>query len=293
MDEYQDFLRVATTISTRIPDAANPLNTWGTLEFNNRVSVLGQDHKELKIVGRSEDIAKGERLQSSRFIGPKGFVVTFLQTDPLFTFDLSDPAHPTRVGELVVPGFSTYLHPLDDNHLLAIGELRDSSGSWTSRALKLSIFDVTDFAHPVETFTQVVGTSNGYSEAQWDHKAFNYFPERGLLAIPFWDYDANAYSDVDYWSSFVSDLRVFQVSATTGFVPKGSLSMNDVFQSFNYYDPSNGARWTYYWTPSIRRSVMADNYVYAISDAGIRVADVDSLPAWIATTLFDTYQDPP
>lgn len=292
MDEYQGFLRVATTVMTRVPDPANPESTWGTFELNNRVSVLGQDGKELKVVGRSEDIAKGERLYSSRFMGPKGFVVTFRQTDPLFTFDLSNPASPTRVGELVIPGFSTYLHPLDDDHLLAIGETRDSSGSWGSRALKLSIFDVTDFAHPVEAFTQVVGTANGYSEALWDHKAFNYFPERGLLAIPFWDYNPNASTGADYWSWFVSDLRVFQVSATTGFVPKGSLAMNDVFQSFNYSDPS-GARWTYYWTPTIRRSVMADNFVYAISDAGIRVADVDSLPAPLATTLFDTYQSIP
>ena len=73
------------------------------------------------LVGQSEELAPGERIYSARFLGDKGYVVTFRQVDPLFTFDLSDPAHPRKVGELKVPGFSTYIHPLDENHLLTMG----------------------------------------------------------------------------------------------------------------------------------------------------------------------------
>ena len=185
------------------------------------------------------------------------------------------------MGELKVTGFSTYLHPLGDNHLLALGEARDESGGWQGRAVKLSLFDVSDPAHPREAFTQTVGTSSGYTEALWSHKAFNFFPERGLLAIPFSDWNS---SSGDYWSSFVSDLRLFHVSVTGGITPRGSLGLSDLYRSYG-----SGA-WSYTYSPWVRRSVMADDsgstYVYAISDAGIRVARQDALGAPLATAPF-------
>lgn len=280
MDEHQGMLRVATTANTRTEDEANPDNTWGLWSTTNRITVLGQQGSALVKVGESEAIAEGESIYSARFLGEKAYVVTFLQVDPLFTFDLSDPAHPRKVGELKVPGFSTYIHPLDDGHLLTIGT---SDGGWGS-SLQLSIFDVTDFANPRLKFTQQVGTASGWSEAAYDHKAFNYFPERGLLAIPFADWNSSASTETDYWSSFVSDLRVFSVSTGTGFTPLGALGMNDLIQSQTH---SWGSQtWTYSWSPAIRRSVIADNFVYAISDAGIRVADVADLSTPLTTTVF-------
>ena len=86
-----------------------------------------------------------------------------------------------------------------------------------------------------------------------------------------------------YWSSFVSDLRVYEVDVTKGFTAKGAISMKDVFQASNYYG------WTYYWTPQARRSVMADDFVYSISDAGLRVANIADLSKPIATAFFDKY----
>jgi hypothetical protein len=177
-----------------------------------------------------------------------------------------------------VPGFSTYIHPLDENHLITIGvHVPEDQTNWRQRALKLSMFDVTDPAEPRETFTQLVGTAYGWSEALYEHKAFNFFPAKGLLAIPFTDYNPSSY---DYWSGFRSELRVFRVNKDTGFSPVGTVSMTDVYQSFNYRN------WTYYWTPTVRRSVMADDYVYAISDAGVRVSHVSNLQAPLATTYF-------
>ena len=275
MDENAaGFFRVATTISTRVED---PDQWWGRLETNNRVSVLGEQSGRLEVVGQTPDLAKGQRITSSRFFEDKGFVVTFRQVDPLFTLDLKDPTNPTVVAELEVPGFSTYLHPLDANHLLTIGTYVDPANT-QSRSLQLAIFDVTDMANPRQTFTQQVGTAYGWSEAQYEHKAFNYFPARKLLAIPFYDYLPNQTSD--YWTSFVSDLRVFEVDPATGFTPKGALSMKDA------YVASNDWGWTYYWSPWVRRSVMADQFVYAISDAGIRVADVANLSQPLGTVMF-------
>jgi uncharacterized secreted protein with C-terminal beta-propeller domain len=281
MDEHDGFFRVATTTATRVPDLQN---SWGRLETTNAVYVLAEDSGTLKVVGQTEELAKGERIYSSRFMGTKGFVTTFRQMDPLFTFDLSDPVNPRRVGELHVPGFSTYLHPIDQDHLLAIGEYVPETQpvDWRARRLQLSIFDVSDFANPRQTFTQTVGTAYSWSEAAYEHKAFNYFPERKLLAIPFFDWTT---SGTWSWNSFTSDLRVFSVDAETGFTPRGAVTMRDVYQSSNFNN------WSYYWTPYIRRSVMADDFVYAISDSGIRVANVNSLSTPLATVTFNPYRE--
>jgi uncharacterized secreted protein with C-terminal beta-propeller domain len=283
MDEdATGYFRLATTISTRVPDVQNPRNTWGRLETTNRVTVMGENAGALEEVGRTEDLAPGERIFSARFMGPRAYVVTFRQVDPFFTIDLSNPAAPKKVGELKIPGFSTYLHPVDENHVLAIGTYQPENGSWTARSIKISLFDVTDFANPKETFSQLVGTAYSYSEAQYDHKAFNYFPEKKLLAIPFSDWNSS-YSGDSYWTSFVSDLRVFHIDAATGITPKGALSMRDMYQVQQSYG------WSYYWMPAVRRSVMADDFVYAISDAGLRVANIAALGSPLKTIHFVPY----
>lgn len=290
MDEdAKGFFRVATTTSFRVPDTTNPNNWWGRTETTNAINVLNENAGALEIVGKSEDLAKGERIMSSRFIEDKGFVVTFRQVDPLFTFDLSDPTNPTKLAELKVPGFSTYLHPMDKDHLLTIGTyvpepVNGQPNDWRLRALQLSIFDVSDMRNPRQTHTQLVGTSSGYSEAQHEHKAFNYFPAKKLLAIPFidWSYAATG---SDYWTYFTSDLRVFSVDPVTGFTSRGAISMRDLYLVERSYN------WTYYWTPQVRRSVMADDFVYAISDSGIRVANVNNLSLPISTAQFARYRE--
>lgn len=277
-------LRVVTNINTRVPDITNPSNWWGTVQTTNRLSVLRESQGYLDVVGATADFAETERVMSSRIVGDKGYVVTFRQVDPLFTFDLSDPAHPHKIGEVTIPGFSSYIHPLDANHLLTIGTYLSPTGDWSGSRVQLAIFDVSDLAHPAQTFTQIVGTAYGYSEAQYDHRAFNYFAAKKLLAIPFYDYSYSYSSDTEYWSGFRSALKVYGVDAATGFTEKGSISFSDMFQSENYYG------WTYYWEPWVRRSVMADDYVYAVSDVGVRVANVADLATPLKTAQFNRYQ---
>jgi uncharacterized secreted protein with C-terminal beta-propeller domain len=277
MDENSaGFFRVATTLATRVED---PNTWWGRLETTNRVSVLAEINGALTVVGQTPEMAPGERITSSRFVENKGYVVTFEQVDPLFTLDLTDPLNPTIVGELKIPGFSTYIHPMGPDHLLTIGTHIDENLDWRTRAVKITVFDVSNMAAPREAFTQHVGSAYGYSEAQWNHKAFNYFPAKKLLAVPFWDYDS-ANRTGDYWSSFVSDLRVFHIDTVAGITPMGAVSMKDMYVTQTYYD------WSWYWLPSVRRSVMADDYVYAISDAGIRVAHISDLSVPLATVQF-------
>jgi hypothetical protein len=286
MDENsKGHFRVATTLSRRVVDPKNRDNWWGILETTNRLTVLQESSGVLTLLGQSEDVAKDERIFSSRFVEDTAYVVTFRQVDPLFTFDLSDPTHPKKVGELKIPGFSSYIHPIDAKPLLTIGTYipEDPNAPWQERSLQRSLFDVSDLKNPKQTFTQKVGTASSWSEAQAEHKAFNYFPAKKLLAIPFYDWSYNYRDDTEYWNSFTSDLRVYEVDPAKGFTPKGALSMKDVYQTVHSFN------WTYYWMPNVRRSVMADDFVYGISDAAVRVANIADLSTPIATAAFDPY----
>lgn len=170
MDEFEDHLRVAVTV-------------WGE---DNSLYVLDQS---MNISGSVTGLAKGENIYSVRFIGNKGYIVTFRTVDPLFVFDLSDPVHPRVTGELKIPGFSNYLHPVDENHLLGIGQdvheiyQKDKYGNeivigTRQGGIKISLFDVSDMGKPIEVSQYILGDAGSYSEALNNHKAIM-FDQRG------------------------------------------------------------------------------------------------------------------
>ncbi len=190
MGEYEGYLRVATTIDSGFSlfSSDGPVNA---------VFVLGGVGNELEVVGSVEGIAPRETIQAARFVGDRGYVVTFEQIDPLFTLDLSDPTDPRIVGELKVPGFSTFVVPMDEDHLLTVGRYIPEVGAWWGWGVQLSIFNVSDFANPFLEHNVVIGEGGeASSDALWDPKAFTYFAEGGLVALPvqiygesifFWD----------------------------------------------------------------------------------------------------------
>ena len=289
MDEQDGYLRVATSTITweENPDVPRSFRTVA----GSRLTVLAPGGEgQLVKIGEIPSIVDNERLMAMRFIGNKGYAVTFRYVDPLVTIDLTDPAHPRKVAELTIPGFSTYLQPIDDGHLLAIGnELPlDSSGrpDWSRRALELSLFDVSDLAHPVRTAQALIGTAYAWSEALWDHHAFNWYrpdpAKPGLLAFPFSDWKQGV---ANWWDGFVSDARVFAVDPAGTITPLGGLGMSEL------YIQRGDGQWTWYYRPWVRRSVMATDqagktFVYAVSDAGVRVAALDNLGAPLGTVLF-------
>lgn len=183
MGEKDGKLRVATTIDPRWQ--CGDIDCTQVEQAHNSVYVLGESQGTLSAIGKIENIAPGESIQAARFIGDRGFVVTFLQIDPLFTLDLSDPTNPKTVGKLEVPGYSTFLAPMDENHLLALGQYippPPQVGAW---GVQLSVFDITDFANPVQTSNVVLGADTGaYSEALWNPKALTYFAAQGRVALP-------------------------------------------------------------------------------------------------------------
>jgi hypothetical protein len=288
LDELDGHLRVATTTTT-VSAPANGNGSW-TFKLGNHVAVLGRQSDQLAVVGDSGELVADEGIRAVRFLGNKGFVVTFRQVDPLVTLDLSDPAKPRKVAELTIPGFSTYLESIDDGHLLAIGTDLPAPDPVTGRvdfsrrAMQLSIFDVSDLEHPARTAQFTTGTMYASSEAAYDHHAFNWYAQRDLFAIPFTDWLQPGTSQ-NWYDQFVSDVRLFHVDASTGISPLGSLGMRDV------YIEAGSGNWTYRYVPWVRRSVLATDdlgrdYVYAVSDAGIRVAPVADLSHPLATVVF-------
>lgn len=177
--EHQGFLRVATTEGRFRED----LDRWVP---SNHLFVLGAaTDGNLKTVGQVRDFMRDERIFSSRFLGDRGYVVTFRQVDPLFVFDLSDATAPKVTGQVEIPGFSTYIHPLDENHLLTIG--RDGDGTGVNHNIRLQIFDVTNPAAPAlaHFFVPEVNAEDWvFSLAEYDPHAFTYYGPEKLLSIP-------------------------------------------------------------------------------------------------------------
>ena len=175
MDEHNGHFRVATTIG----------EPWDTETSESQVVVLEQQGRRLTEVGKVDNLGRGERIFSVRFAGDVGYVVTFRQVDPLYVLDLADPTAPSVSGELKIPGFSTYLHPIGDGLLIGVGQDADDTGR--TRGAKVSLFDVGNPANPTEL--DVIVFPDAHSEAEWDHRAFLYWAPEEMAAIPLTRYD--------------------------------------------------------------------------------------------------------
>jgi len=273
MDQHEDHFRVATSAG------------WGGTAANG-VYVLGMD---MKVTGKIEGIAPGERIFSTRFLGDRGYLVTFRQVDPFFVLDLSNPAAPAILGELTLPGVSTYLHPYDDTHIIGLGTgTCDINQTWNG-CVKLSLFDVTDPAHPVETSSYVVAATGGsWSEAQYDPKAFLFSADEHVLVIPIqtWSWATIEPSPSpgnetrDYFYSGWSGAYVFDLTAAGGFSLRGQIT----------HVPENTTQdGSWYYGPSVRRSIimkdLAGTDLYTVSDRLVKINTLATLAELKAVPL--------
>ena len=169
LSEHGGYLRIVTTVG----------DPWGE-ESESQVRVLSTDGDVLVEVGSVGDIGRGENVQSVRFVGDVGYVVTFRQIDPFYTIDLSDPTDPQILGELKIPGFSSYLHPISDTLVLGVGSDADDEGRVTGA--KVSLFDVSDLTEPLEV--AVWTAPDGWNDVGWDHRAFLWWAPEELAVIP-------------------------------------------------------------------------------------------------------------
>lgn len=245
LSEHEGYLRVATT-------TGQPWG-WDAQTSKNHIFVLGQSGETLEVVGAVENIAPGEQIYAARFLGERGFLVTFRRVDPLFTIDLSDPTNPRVVGELKVPGFSEYIHPLGEDHLLTLGRAATEEG--VTLGLQLSIFDVSDFSDPQLLVTKEIGGPGTYSEAERNHKAFVYYAQENLLAIP-----VDLYGDG--WEHEFSGLQIYDISPEAGISLRGQISTS----------PQSQLGYPSYWGWS--RGIFIGDMVYAVTEIGVQAASL-------------------
>lgn len=270
--EYEGDLRVATTTNT-----------------GNNVFVLREDQGLLKEIGAVRDLAPGEQIYAVRYMGDRGYMVTFRQVDPLYSIDLSDPTNPVMTGELKIDGYSSYMHPLDDDHLLTIGMDGDSSGMLTG--VHLQIFDVSDMSEPKRIYHHRISTGSwsSHSEALYNHLAFTYQPRLGVLGVPMsiWENDAR-----------FSGLMLFEATVADGIQEIGRVSHDDLVaqeycQRWDYSldcDPDDYEDY-WYWYTNMRRSIFmsgedGQEYVYSLSGTGLKVSETFDAAVDLASVLW-------
>lgn len=262
LDEHEGHLRVATSFG-KVPEEG----------VHSALSVLAQRGETLELTGKVDDIAPGEDIRSVRFDGDRGFLVTFKKTDPLYAFDLSDPASPVITGELKIPGFSTYMHMFDDKHLLTVGydtEERDSTACFTGVLLQL--FDVSDMAAPLLAHKLSIGTRGSSSQALSDHLAFTLFGDK--LALPMSVCEASEEPGRTSGHMTFGGLMVFDVSVDQGISERGRVAhpgANGMYESSGCSGGWTKARST------VKRSVFMDDYVYSISSDTMHIQAIKSL----------------
>lgn len=250
MDETGGYFRIATTSGQ-----------WaGTDSTTNNVYVLDS---ALNVVGKLEGIAPGERIYSVRFLGSRAYMVTFRQVDPLFVIDLSDPAAPAVLGYLKVQGVSDYLHPYDDTHVIGVGREADADGRVTG--VKLSLFDATDVANPVEISKYVVEGGWSWSEASYDHHAFLFSRDKQLLVIPVQTTTNNG-TDYTSWQG----VYVFDIGLQDGLALKGKIT---------HANETAAAEGKYYYgyDTQIRRSLYIGSTLYTVSGGFVKANDLATL----------------
>jgi uncharacterized secreted protein with C-terminal beta-propeller domain len=261
MDEYGDYFRTATTTG----------NLWDSSSYNH-LYVLDEN---LEVVGVLEDLAPGETIYSARFLGDRAYLVTFRQVDPFFVIDLTDPENPTVLGELKITGYSDYLHPYDENHIIGIGK---ETVDGLYQGVKISLFDVTDVSNPTEIDKFVIGDRGTESPVLDDHKALLFDREKNLLVIPVAvaEIDESDYpygvSSWAYGTVVWQGAYVLNISAEDGLDLRGTITHHDTGSDLTYD--------LYYYSPSsldVERSLYIEDVLYTISDAKIKMNDLGTL----------------
>lgn len=259
LDEHNGYLRVVTTTG----------NGWGDNDFANHLFVLEDAGDDLVEVGSLRDLAPTERIYAARFDGDRGWMVTFRQVDPVFSFDLSDPTNPVVTGELKIPGYSDYLQMIDDDHLLAIG--RNATDEGRVQGLQVSLFNIADPQNPTLLHRYDFDNEGwGNSEALNNHLAFNYFSEDGILAIPYQTYGE-------------FQLVLLNVDHVEGISLAGDIGASE----------SPDEPWKLDYSNRVRRTVQIGDRLYAMSDQQIHVIHLDSPDDVEATVNLQDDQDRP
>jgi uncharacterized secreted protein with C-terminal beta-propeller domain len=254
LSEWQGHLRVATTSGGA---GAGDDRSSSAVYVLRVPAAASESVQALREVGRVTGLGRNERIYAVRFLGDTGYVVTFRQTDPLYSLDLRNPAKPRVTGELKINGYSAYLHKIDDGRLLGIGQDADAQGR--VKGTQVSLFDVSDPARPVRIAWHRI--DGGFSEAEFDPHAFLYWPAARLLVVPLFTPDA---METEALALRVGDRALDEAGRVRHPVPDTARAKQNV----------------------IRRSLVVGDTIWTLSDAGLlasRVADLGTI-GWVPLT---------
>lgn len=274
MDERDGVFRVATTKG----------EMWGLPEQEPSTNNLYTFDTDLNPLGKVEGLAEGERIYSVRFMDQVAYMVTFRQVDPLFVIDLSNPQNPEVLGELKIPGFSNYLHPLDDEHVIGFGQhttLQQQNGEEPlvmTEGLKISVFDVSNPENPKEKYSKVIGESGSYSELNHDHRALFQQPNSSLYGFPATLFNSETVKDegmvYENQTLLHQGALLYEITPEEGIVWKDSITHQEADTEF----PNEKSR--------IQRMVSIDGTLYTFSHNQATAYDID------AETILGTVQLP-
>lgn len=259
MSEHGGHLRVATT-HDRNATAPAPGGAEGSSSTENFVTTFTASGGELKQTGQVRGLGRpNERIFGVRFIGNLGYVVTFEQKDPLYVIDLSDATAPKVLGELEIPGYSAYLHPVGEGRLLGVGQDADPKDGRTL-GTQISLFDVRDPKAP-KRIDRIV-FKDGNSPVEWDHHAFTWWAEKDLAVVPITKYgsfDEPVQSDRP---------QVPEIQAAIGFRVAGDdlREVGRASQVKHADDPGMA---------QISRSIVIGDRLFTISEVGVMSSDLD------------------
>ena len=255
-------------------------------EDGTRIAILD---KNLKLLGETEKLEEEEKMYASRFIGNKAYLVTYKNTDPLFVIDLSNPKNPKVLGELKIPGYSTYLHPYDETHLIGIGmdtkEVvnRDSNGkvtsSWTTiTGMKMCLFDVSDITNPKEIDKTTIGDSRTVSAILTNPKALLFSKEKELLAIPVNNYK----EDFSVKNTDTYEEEIENFTSKNDYTSEGYFVYHIDLKGFKLkgiinHEKNTNSEYYYYYTSKLLRGLYIDDNLYTVSEKEIKVNKLEDL----------------
>jgi inhibitor of cysteine peptidase len=275
MDEYEGYFRIATTKG----------DMWGSGENKSKNNVYVLD-EQLKTVGTLENLAPGERIFATRFLGGRAYMITFRNVDPLFAIDLRNPVKPTVLGQLKIPGYSDYLHPYDENHIIGFGKETvelPSKGFGPEetmafyQGMKIALFDVSDVSHPKEMFKEMIGDRGTSSELLNNHKALLFSKAKGLMAFPVELMEIRDKKSIEqgsfpaYGQFTFQGAYVYHIDLEKGFTLQGRithLSQDDLNKSGQY---------GFEYTKSVRRILYAGHMLYTLSESMLKANELNSL----------------
>lgn len=272
LDEYQNNLRVALSGNE-----------------GSRIVIFDENLKE---IGSTEYLSKGERMYSTRFLGNKAYMVTYKNTDPLYAIDLSIPTSPKVLGELKIPGYSTYLHPYDENHLIGIGMetkekvYRDSFGKVKRTTaiitgMKMALFDVSDINNPIQISKTVIGDSRTTSAILTNHKALLFSKEKGILAIPVNKYESDFEINVNNEDN-ISDMESIYTKYNKTYTAEGyfvyNINLTDGFKLKGIIEHEKNTSIGYsYGESKLLRGLWINDNLFTVSEDMIKVNKLDDL----------------